>query len=202
MASSSSSKRSKKVARTARNTSPTGWISDDAAHNSDCYLELVEMFFNNLKVINGDIHSRVNGVEIIDIDDVWLLVTGLKAEGCMSHEQDFETNEIGKAILTFIGLKKTTDDWIFKDVQNPVRSLNNIEESSTSFTPKSEFERYIVEIFERTFKKIWKLENSLVQMENKVNKLIKNYVDSSSTEISDDTDDSSEEEFMDESNSR
>ncbi|KOM26789.1 hypothetical protein LR48_Vigan317s001000 [Vigna angularis] len=196
----------------------------------DCYPELVEVFYNNLKVISGDIHSRVKGVDIIVIDDVWLLVTGLKAERCrylrdgMSTEDLFLLNAIQRRIPTnwvpilknhmintgikdernlpygvFIGKllklnQKTIDDWIFRDVQNPVRSLNNTEDCSTSFTPKSEFERYIVERFERTFKKIGKLENSLVRMENKVNELIKNYVDNSSTEISDDTDDSSEEE--------
>ncbi|KOM49655.1 hypothetical protein LR48_Vigan08g048200 [Vigna angularis] len=54
----------------------------------DCYPELVEVFYNNLKVINGDIHLWVKGVDIIVNDDVWLLVAGIKAESYMSLMKD------------------------------------------------------------------------------------------------------------------
>lgn len=101
------------------------------------------------------------------------------------------TNEIGKAILTCIGLKKTADDRVFKNVRNPIKSVTDSRENSTSFTPMSEFERYVVDQFKRTSERILKLDE-----------LIKNYIDSSSsTEESENDDESSEEYFMDESNS-
>ncbi|KOM48373.1 hypothetical protein LR48_Vigan07g207700 [Vigna angularis] len=109
------------------------------------------------------------------------------------------TNEIGKAILTCIGMKKNDDGWAFRDVQTQVRSkveMFDYDENSMSFTPESEFERNIVNTFKRIFEKSLKLEKSLFRMENKVDKLIKNYVDSSSSiEVSDDDDKSSEEDF-------
>ncbi|KOM57558.1 hypothetical protein LR48_Vigan11g059100 [Vigna angularis] len=59
----------------------------------DCYLDLVEVFYTNLKVVDGVIHSRVKGVNIIIDDDVQLSFTGLKAEGYMSHVHDSEVNK-------------------------------------------------------------------------------------------------------------
>ncbi|KOM50180.1 hypothetical protein LR48_Vigan08g100700 [Vigna angularis] len=47
----------------------------------DCYPDLVEVFYPNLRVLNEVIHSRVKGVNIAINDDVWLLVVGLKAKG-------------------------------------------------------------------------------------------------------------------------
>ncbi|KOM37696.1 hypothetical protein LR48_Vigan03g107800 [Vigna angularis] len=51
----------------------------------DCYPELVGVFYNNIKVVDGNIHSRVKGVDIIINNDTCLQVTGLKDEGHMSH---------------------------------------------------------------------------------------------------------------------
>ncbi|KOM48092.1 hypothetical protein LR48_Vigan07g179600 [Vigna angularis] len=163
----------------------------------DCYSDLVEVFYNDLRVINCDVHSRIKGVDIIINDDVWLLLAGLKVEGCMSHVRDSLHN------------KWTTKKQIYKDslrdYQTQVISkaeLSDSDENFISFTLEFEFERYVVNIFERTSEKSVKLEKSVFRMENKMDELIKNYVDSSSsTEVSDDNDESSEEDFMDESNS-
>ncbi|WVZ22374.1 hypothetical protein V8G54_000918 [Vigna mungo] len=52
----------------------------------DCYNELVEVFYYNVKEIDGNIHSRVKGVDIVIDDDVWWKFTGLKNEGELSHK--------------------------------------------------------------------------------------------------------------------
>ncbi|KOM43011.1 hypothetical protein LR48_Vigan05g061500 [Vigna angularis] len=57
-----------------------------------CYPDLVEVFYTNLTVVNGVIHSRVKGVNITIDDNVWLDIGGLKAEGLDSHVRDSESN--------------------------------------------------------------------------------------------------------------
>ncbi|KOM57610.1 hypothetical protein LR48_Vigan11g064300 [Vigna angularis] len=57
-----------------------------------CYPDLVEVSYTNLRVVNGVIHSRVKGVNITIDDNVWLDITGLKAEGFDSHIRDSESN--------------------------------------------------------------------------------------------------------------
>ncbi|KOM52126.1 hypothetical protein LR48_Vigan09g078500 [Vigna angularis] len=44
----------------------------------DCYLDLVEVFYHNMKVVDGLICSRVKGVDIKIDDEIWLSFTGLK----------------------------------------------------------------------------------------------------------------------------
>ncbi|KOM55845.1 hypothetical protein LR48_Vigan10g173700 [Vigna angularis] len=46
-----------------------------------CYPDLVKVFYTNLRVVNGVIHSRVKGVNITIDDNVWSDIAGLKAEG-------------------------------------------------------------------------------------------------------------------------
>ncbi|KOM28597.1 hypothetical protein LR48_Vigan553s002600 [Vigna angularis] len=58
----------------------------------DCYPDLVEVFYTNLRVVNGVIHSRVKGVNITIDDNVWSHIAGLKAEGLDSHIRDSESN--------------------------------------------------------------------------------------------------------------
>ncbi|KOM43821.1 hypothetical protein LR48_Vigan05g142600 [Vigna angularis] len=57
------------------------------------YPDLVEVFYTNLRVVNGVIHSRVKGVNITIDDNVWLDIVGLKAEGFDSHIRDSELNK-------------------------------------------------------------------------------------------------------------
>ncbi|KOM43467.1 hypothetical protein LR48_Vigan05g107100 [Vigna angularis] len=56
------------------------------------YPDLVEVFYTNLRVVNGVILSRVKGVNITIDDNVWLDIAGLKAEGSDSHIRDSESN--------------------------------------------------------------------------------------------------------------
>lgn len=77
MASSSSSlRRREKVARVTRNVDPIGWIIDDEVRGKFLrwrkikivvphkYLELVRVFYSNLKISDGTLCSRVKGVDI------------------------------------------------------------------------------------------------------------------------------------------
>ncbi|KOM43179.1 hypothetical protein LR48_Vigan05g078300 [Vigna angularis] len=59
----------------------------------DCYPDLEQVFYHNLKVVNGVICSRVKGVDIKIDDEIWLSFTSLKAEGFMSHERNSELNQ-------------------------------------------------------------------------------------------------------------
>ncbi|KOM37246.1 hypothetical protein LR48_Vigan03g062700 [Vigna angularis] len=58
----------------------------------DCYPDLVEVFYTNLRVVNGIIRLRVKGVNITIDDNVWSHIAGLKAEGLDSHIRDSESN--------------------------------------------------------------------------------------------------------------
>ncbi|KOM34748.1 hypothetical protein LR48_Vigan02g089800 [Vigna angularis] len=55
-------------------------LTDFVQMKGHCYPDLVEVFYTNLRVVNGVIHSRVKGVNIIIDDNVWLDIVGLKAE--------------------------------------------------------------------------------------------------------------------------
>ncbi|KOM57538.1 hypothetical protein LR48_Vigan11g057100 [Vigna angularis] len=59
----------------------------------DCYPDLVQVFYHNLKVVDGVMYSRGKGVDIKIDDEIWLSFTGLKAEGFMSHERNSELNQ-------------------------------------------------------------------------------------------------------------
>ncbi|WVZ07104.1 hypothetical protein V8G54_020450 [Vigna mungo] len=54
----------------------------------DCYNELVEIFYYNVKEVNGNIHSRVKGIDIVIDDDIWWKFTRLRNEGELSHKFD------------------------------------------------------------------------------------------------------------------
>lgn len=69
----------------------TQGLSTFVQMKGDWYLDLVEVFYNHLKNINGVIHSRVKGVNIYIDNNVWLQVAGLKAEGLFSHLRKLET---------------------------------------------------------------------------------------------------------------
>ncbi|WVY96681.1 hypothetical protein V8G54_028832 [Vigna mungo] len=52
----------------------------------DCYPELVEVFYNNVKEVDDNVHSRVKGLDIVINNDTWLKIVDLKDEGCLSHQ--------------------------------------------------------------------------------------------------------------------
>ncbi|KOM52125.1 hypothetical protein LR48_Vigan09g078400 [Vigna angularis] len=108
--SSSSSRRKEKVVRVTRNANSSGWISDEEIRGKFLYwrhLKIVvphkyldlqlfkkeEVFYTNLRVLNGVIHSRVKGVNITIDNNVWSNIVGLKVEGLDSHIRDSDSNK-------------------------------------------------------------------------------------------------------------
>ncbi|WVZ17293.1 hypothetical protein V8G54_010275 [Vigna mungo] len=116
-----------------------------------------------------------------------------------------KSNEIGKTTLTCIGLKKNVDGWVFKDVQTPIVNVtgpSNSDETPSSFTPHTEFERYVMEHFQRTSTRILKVEKSIFIIEKKVDEIVENYTRSaSSTDKSDDKEETTKEDSMETSDS-
>ncbi|WVY95660.1 hypothetical protein V8G54_027811 [Vigna mungo] len=56
---------------------------------SDYYRDLVQVFYNNVKAVDGNIHSRVKGVDIIIDNDMWLQVAGIRMSGRYKKEKGF-----------------------------------------------------------------------------------------------------------------
>ncbi|KAG2389642.1 uncharacterized protein HKW66_Vig0177150 [Vigna angularis] len=233
------------------------------------------VFYHNLKVVDGVICSWVKGVDIKIDDKIWISFTGLKAEGFMSHERNFElnqwtnkkkiykeylrsptrlkvykplifgschknsdtnwvaimskhmieiasshghilpygifisrvlkhhqvdltaekkircteSNEIGKTAFRHNGLKKTQDGWVFKDV----------DKTPSTFTPQTEFERYVVDQFRRLSTRISKVQKSLIMIRKKLDEDTALITPSASE--SDDEDDTPEDEIVETSDS-
>ncbi|KOM47934.1 hypothetical protein LR48_Vigan07g163800 [Vigna angularis] len=58
----------------------------------DWYPDLVRVFYINMRNIDGNLHSRVKGVNVHIDNDVWFQLAGLKAQGLFSHLRYSETN--------------------------------------------------------------------------------------------------------------
>ncbi|KAG2372022.1 hypothetical protein LR48_Vigan05g106200 [Vigna angularis] len=110
-------------------------------------------------------------------------LTGEKKIGCT------KSNEIGKVALTFNGLKKTKDGWVFKDV----------DETSSTFTPHTEFERSGMDQFRRLSTRISKVEKSLIMIHKKLDE--DNALKTPSASESNDDDDTTKDEFVETSDS-
>ncbi|KOM47391.1 hypothetical protein LR48_Vigan07g109500 [Vigna angularis] len=99
-------------------------------------------------------------------------------------------NQIGKVTLTCIGLKKTVLGWIFSDVQNSTNDQDALPDSDSEqilLSPKSEFEKFVVNKFEKVSKSASMMKKSLMRMNEKMDEIIKNYAESAtSTEKSTD----------------
>ncbi|KOM25779.1 hypothetical protein LR48_Vigan187s001900 [Vigna angularis] len=95
----------------------------------------------------------------------------------------------GKAALKDNGLKKTKDGWVFKDV----------DETPSTFTPQTEFERFVVDRFRMLSTRISKVEKSLIMIHRKSDE--DNALITPSASESDDEDDTTEVEFMETSDS-
>ncbi|WVZ26504.1 hypothetical protein V8G54_005048 [Vigna mungo] len=67
----------------------------------DCYPELVEVFYNNVKEVDENIHSRLKGVDIVINNNTWLEIAGLKYEGRLSHQPDCLQNQRTRKIEMF-----------------------------------------------------------------------------------------------------
>ncbi|XP_022640516.1 structural maintenance of chromosomes protein 1-like [Vigna radiata var. radiata] len=90
-----------KAVAIARGVDPSGWINDDETqvrlmdgrvkivvppkYLNLSLFEIEGVFYNNLKIVNDDIQSRVKGVNIYIDNNVWLQVVGLKAEVLVSR---------------------------------------------------------------------------------------------------------------------
>ncbi|WVZ16159.1 hypothetical protein V8G54_009141, partial [Vigna mungo] len=56
---------------------------------------------------------------------------------------------------------------------------NDSDSEPTLLSPKLEFEKFVVNKFEKTSKSVSKMKKSLLRMNEKMNEIIKNYVESS-----------------------
>ncbi|WVY98748.1 hypothetical protein V8G54_030899 [Vigna mungo] len=127
MASSSSSRRKRKVSRISRNVNPTGRISYEDIRGkllslrkiktvvSHRYLKLVRVFYSNIKMNDETFCSRVKGVDI----KVWnriVVFQPIKKEGFLfekwiGHQQVYPISESWSA--NKIDLTKTEEDDCF-----------------------------------------------------------------------------------------
>ncbi|KOM34899.1 hypothetical protein LR48_Vigan02g104900 [Vigna angularis] len=161
----------------------------------DCYPKLIGVFYNNIKVAvfkkhiidvgNNNEHNLPYGVFIRKILSLSKIdFTGETKITCN------RSNQIGKTTLTCIGLKKTTLGWIFSDIPCPTNDQDATPDSDSEqilLSPKSEFEKFVLNNFEKVSKRASMMKKSLMQMNNKMDEIIKNYVESStSTEESTD----------------
>ncbi|WVZ02098.1 hypothetical protein V8G54_022904 [Vigna mungo] len=92
------------------------------------------------------------------------------------------TNQIGKATLTCIGLKKIVLGWIFSDVQSIIKEQDGVPDFDSGqilLSPKSEFEKFVVRKFEKVSKRASMMKISLRGMNEKLDEIINNYVESS-----------------------
>lgn len=59
----------------------------------DWYPDLVKVFYNNMKIIDGEIKSRVKGIDIYIEDFIWMLFIGLEVKGVFSHLGNSKYNQ-------------------------------------------------------------------------------------------------------------
>ncbi|WVY96687.1 hypothetical protein V8G54_028838, partial [Vigna mungo] len=78
----------------------------------DCYPELVEVFYNNVTEVDGNIHSRVKGVDIVIKNDTWLEIAGLKDEGRLSHQPDCLQNQRTRKTEMFKDCMRIPTNWV------------------------------------------------------------------------------------------
>ncbi|BAT84534.1 hypothetical protein VIGAN_04194000 [Vigna angularis var. angularis] len=126
--------------------------------------------------------SRLNGSISINTDIVQTSVT----------QTVFDQN-----LLSFLGFPR--------DEQTVVTSLTSppiSDKDQSAFIPQTDFEKYVVEQFGKTYERILRVEKSLCRLEKKVVVLNKKSINNdSTTEDSDDEDESTEEDSMDTSQS-
>ncbi|WVY94883.1 hypothetical protein V8G54_033972 [Vigna mungo] len=78
----------------------------------DCYHELVEVFYNNVKEVDGNIHSCVKGVDIIINNDMGLKIADLKDAGKFSHKFDCPQNKKRRKIEMFKSFMRMPTNWV------------------------------------------------------------------------------------------
>ncbi|KOM51771.1 hypothetical protein LR48_Vigan09g043000 [Vigna angularis] len=120
---------------------PTNWV----VAMSDHMIEIARLHDHNLPY--GVIISSVLKHHQVDL-------IGENKVRCI------KSNEISKAALTFIGLKKTEDGWVFRDEAEP----SSVNETPSTFTPHTEFERFVVDQFQRLSTIISKVEKFVIRI--------------------------------------
>lgn len=80
--------------------------------------------------------------------------------------------------------------------------MSDSDNELVSFSPKYEFERFVINKLEKTSKRASKMNKSIMRVENKMEEIIKNYVKNSTSieESTNEDDESSEEDSMEMSN--
>lgn len=105
----------------------------------------------------------------------------------LSREEKFtqsKANLIGKATLTCIGLKKTTFGWCFIDEAGPTKEKETLldYDSNQEFPPpNSEFEKRVGDRLKRVTKRINSIKKTLFTLNEKMDEILKHYVDVSSS---------------------
>ncbi|KOM31695.1 hypothetical protein LR48_Vigan01g125000 [Vigna angularis] len=210
--SSSSSRRKEKVVRVTRNANPSRWISDEEIRGKflfwrvikymkgDRYPDLVEVFYTNLRVVNGVIHSRVKGVNVTIDDNVWSHIVGLIAEVDKQYLHDGLNKEekLIAYVLTWLLLpgrfvedRMSTEDvfllnaiktriptnWVavLKDRmiaadELTIGSTPTPTADHTAFIPQTDFEKYVVVQFRKKSKRDERVEDTFFIWEKKRNK--------------------------------
>ncbi|WVY89245.1 hypothetical protein V8G54_034759 [Vigna mungo] len=74
-----------------------GWIEKQSLStflqlNGEWFPDLVRTFYQNLRIVDGNICSKDKGVDITISNDIWLQTTGLKPNGILSHKPESQIN--------------------------------------------------------------------------------------------------------------
>ncbi|WVZ25981.1 hypothetical protein V8G54_004525 [Vigna mungo] len=145
----SSSKRQKIIPSSEREANSSGWINDDNTRERFLMLRTlkevvkhkmaeltlfeqeefmfpddlrfqVEVFYHNVKELDGNIHSRVKCVDIVIDNDMWRKIAGLKEVGVLSHKSDcplykkIRKTEMFKSFMRYCGRYKKEKGFLFK----------------------------------------------------------------------------------------
>ncbi|KAG2394590.1 hypothetical protein LR48_Vigan10g062700 [Vigna angularis] len=163
---------------------PTNWVAVLKDHMVDARVNYAQ------KLPYGVFISKVLVLQGVDVS---------KEDRLLCNK----SQEIGKASLFGIGLKKTVNGWFVRDEQTLVTGFGNPptpDEDHTAFIPKTDFEKYVVDQFRKTSKRIVRVEKTLFRLEKEVDVLNKNDIKSGSeTEDLDDSNDEPIDEYSMES---
>ncbi|WVY98495.1 hypothetical protein V8G54_030646 [Vigna mungo] len=152
----------------------------------DYYPNLVHVFYNNVKVFDGNVHSRVKGLDIVINNDTWLLVAGIKNEGRLSHLPDCLQN------------RWTRKTQMFKDCMSKILVLNGVnlnDENKVTCNKANQIGKttltciglkrtalgWIFSDVKKVFKRTNKMKRSLDDMNEKMDEIIKHYVENSTS---------------------
>ncbi|KOM47755.1 hypothetical protein LR48_Vigan07g145900 [Vigna angularis] len=175
-------------------------LTDFVQMKGDCYLDLVEVFYTNLRVVNGVIYSRVKGVNITIDDNVWSYIAGLKAEDHMIAAGDKYAHKLPygvfiNQVLILQGVDVSQEDRLVcnKSQEIGILSMFSIGLERTvngwffrdeltigstptptvdhnAFIPQTDFEKYVVDQFRKKSERDERVEDTLFSWEMKGNK--------------------------------